>query len=194
MLRYAVVLVLVSLTLGCGGPDPHRRSQLDQQMFGPESIRIHPTFTQVRDWTGDGKPDGIEATLEIQDQFGEPTRATGRVMFEVYSYRKDSPEVRGRRIAGPWIFPLNSRQQQQEHWNSALRAYTFQLPFSPVFTGQYYVVTTQFDLNADAATSRPATAAAVTHPGRMFSALIIEPQTEERVHGHYRAPERTPGH
>ena len=129
MLRTAVVMMVAVGLLGCGGARPHPRTMLDQEMFGPASIRIHPTFTQPRDWTGDGKLDGIEATLEVQDAFGEPTRATGRVMFELYDYERSSPDVRGRRIGGPWIEFLNTRDQQQARWNAALRAYTFQLPF-----------------------------------------------------------------
>ncbi|HEY2588515.1 MAG TPA: hypothetical protein VGI81_22430, partial [Tepidisphaeraceae bacterium] len=77
MVRFGLALGAVLMLLGCGESSPYPRSPLDQQMFGPASVRIHPTFTQVRDWSGHGKPDGIEATLEIQDQFGEPTRATG---------------------------------------------------------------------------------------------------------------------
>jgi hypothetical protein len=102
--RAAAGLVIVMLLAGCEGSSSHPRSGLDQRMFGPAAVRIHPTFTQVRDWTGDKKPDGIEATLEIQDQFGEPTRSTGRAMFELYEYIRNMPGFRGRRIGGPWRF------------------------------------------------------------------------------------------
>ena len=66
-------------------------------MFGPQSMRIHPSFTRTKDWTGDGRADGIEAVVELQDDFGEPTRATGRVMFDVYEYRQYHPDPRGKR-------------------------------------------------------------------------------------------------
>src|SRR5260221_9096288 len=121
MVRCGVVAVIALLVFGCeSGGSP--RSRADEAMFGAATIRIHPTFTQVRDWNNDKKNDGIEALLEIQDQFGEPTRASGRVMFELYDYRRNSPEIRGRRIGGPWIFPLDTRQAQVDHWNSALPA------------------------------------------------------------------------
>ncbi|HEY2587841.1 MAG TPA: hypothetical protein VGI81_19000, partial [Tepidisphaeraceae bacterium] len=152
---------------------------------------------------------------------GEPTRATGRAMFELFGYRKDSPEVRGGRIGGPWIFSLNSRGQQQEHWNPALRAYTFQLPFPQANKGEYYVLTVQFDLNTTASLSQPAVAAstepttepttepatqpaatqpAITIPAnqpraRLFDQLILEPQAQEPGHGtKYRAPTGAPQH
>ena len=197
-MRFAVVVTALLLCLGCDS-QPYPRSDLDQQMFGPAEIRIHPTFTVVRNWTGGTKPDGIEATLEVQDQFGDPTRSTGRVMFELYDYRKESPEVRGRRIAGPWIWYLNTRDEQQDHWNAALRAYTFQLPYSEIRANQYYVLTAQFDLNGDGVTTQPTTIASTSrssaHPGRLFDKLILEPQGEEGGHGHHhRASSRTPGH
>lgn len=194
MFRF-VAAVVIGLALVCGcGSEPHPRSELDEQMFGPASIRIHPSFTQVRDWTGSGKPDGIEATLEVQDQFGEPTRTTGKVIFELYSYRKDSADVRGQRIGGPWITSLDTRQQQEDRWNSALRSYTFQLHFPTITKDRYYVLTAQLDLNGPGATSRPAGQSVMAHPDRMFAQLIIEPQTEEKMHGHYRAPSVSPGH
>lgn len=198
-MRCGVVLIALLLLVGCDS-QPVPRSDLDQRMFGPASVRIHPTFTVVRDWTGDGKPDGIEATLEIEDQFGDPTRSTGRAMFELYDYHKDSPEVRGRRIGGPWIIYLNTRGQQEDHWNAALRAYTFQLPYAQVSTSRYYVLTVQFDLNSELTTTQPTTGPTSTptagaQRGRLFDRLIIEPEGEEAGRGgRHRASSRTPGH
>src|SRR4051794_16716923 len=97
----ALPLLILLVSGGCTANTPPRGD-----MFGPASVRIHPTFTQWKDWSGDGKPDGIEVSLEMLDQFGEPTRATGRVMFEIYEYRPESPDVRGKRSGGPWIIPL----------------------------------------------------------------------------------------
>ena len=59
-------------------------------------MRIHPIFTQIADWTHSGKPDGIEAQLEFTDQFGDPTKASGKVLFELFSYQNDSPDRAGR--------------------------------------------------------------------------------------------------
>ena len=196
MLRLALAVAITLLIFGCESEGSHPRSALDQRLFGPASVRIHPTFTQVRDWSGSGKPDGIEATLEVQDQFGEPTRSTGRAMFELYDYHKDSPMVRGRRIGGPWIASLDTKSDQQEHWNPALRAYTFQLHFPTARLNEYYVLTVQFDLNSTVAEARPGTTSTsiqATTTGRLFDQLIIEPQTEEKKRGRYHAPTQAPG-
>jgi hypothetical protein len=128
-------------------------------MFGPTSMRIHPTFTRIKDWTGDGKPDGIEAVVELQDEFGEPTRATGNVMFEIYSYRPTYPDERGRRLPEVWVWPLLRREEQAAHWSRALRAYSFKIPFDP---GRNTVVLeATFDLGADR--------------GRLTNRVVLEP-------------------
>jgi hypothetical protein len=51
-----MVFMIVTMTLcGCSGLQPFPRSETDAQLFGPVSMRLHPIFTQVKDWTGDGK-------------------------------------------------------------------------------------------------------------------------------------------
>lgn len=192
MPRSALAALLIFLS-GCAGA-PKARSSLDQQLFGASSIRLHPTFTLVRNWSGGTKPDGVEATLEVDDQFGDPTRSTGKVIFDLYSYRDDRPEVRGHRLAGPWVAYLNTKDQQQAHWNSALRAYTFQLHFPQITLDRYYVLTAQLDLNGDGSTTQPTTESTSRPAGRLFSRLIIEPQNEDKQRGHQRAPVATPGH
>jgi hypothetical protein len=140
-------------------PDPKARTPEEAKMFGPQSMRIHPTFTRVKDWTGDGKPDGIEAVVELQDEFGEPTRATGSVMFELYQYRPTSPDVRGRRVPEVWVWPLLRSNEQAAHWSRALRAYTFKIPLDP--GRQTMVLEATFELGADR--------------GRLTNQIVLEP-------------------
>src|SRR5436305_4567151 len=88
------ILFACTMLFGCVGAT-FQRSQSEEQMFGPSSMRIHPAFTQVKDWNGDSKPDGIEVVLEMQDQFGEPTRAAGTLRFELWTFREAAAERRG---------------------------------------------------------------------------------------------------
>lgn len=132
-MRRLVLFAAVSLLLflpSCTSRS-YQRTEDEKKMFGPRSMRVHPTFTRVKDWTGDGKPDGIEAVVELQDEFGEPTRAMGSVMFELYQYRPTFPDVRGRRIPEVWVWPLDRRNEQLAHWSRALRAYTFKIGLDP---------------------------------------------------------------
>ena len=122
--RVVPLLLLACLGWGCESSPTIAR----EEAFGPAKVRLHPTFTQVKDWTGDNQPDGIEAVVELLDSFGEPTRGSGSFLFELSEYRPVEPQPAGGRIADPWVFKLDTREQQQARWNPALRAYTFQLP------------------------------------------------------------------
>ena len=153
----AYLALLLSLAACVNRPYP--RTDEEKSMFGPRSIRVHPTFTRVKDWTGDGKPDGIEAVVELQDESGEPTRATGSVMLELYEYRPTYPDVRGRRIPEVWVWPLLRRNEQAGHWSRALRAYTFKIAFDPGRTP--LVLQATFNLSEDR--------------GRLTDQIVLEP-------------------
>lgn len=127
-------------------------------------MRIHPIFTQVEDWNKDGKLDGIEAQLEFQDQFGDPTKASGRVLFELFDYRRDSPDPRGQRVAGPWVASLETLDEQREHWNTTLRTYRFQLKYPQIKRDKSYVLTAIFELSDG---------------GRFFDRIILPPSRNE---------------
>jgi hypothetical protein len=160
MRRLVLCAAAVPLVLSLASCGPDRRRTADEaKLFGPKLMRVHPTFTRVKDWTGDGKPDGIEAVVELQDEFGEPTRATGSVMFELYQYRETHPDVRGRRIPEVWVWPLVHREEQTAHWSRALRAYTFKIPFDQ---GRATIVLeATFELGADR--------------GRLTDRVVLEP-------------------
>jgi hypothetical protein len=179
---WLLVLVLPALLqLTACQPKPYPRSKIEEQMFGPASMRVHPAFTQVKDWTGDGHPDGIEAVLEFDDQFDEPTRAAGTVRFELWSYHDTDPERAGRQLTAPWVFSLQNSDEQSAHWNPAVRAYSFQLPYDKIANSRMYVVKAQVDMSN----------------GRLFDQLILEPPNKESSRSQHRAeraPTNSPGH
>jgi hypothetical protein len=155
----AVAFPLVLLSLASCESRTVSQNEAESKLFGPKTMRVHPTFTRVKDWTGDGRPDGIEAVVELQDAFGEPTRATGAVMVELYHYRPTHPDVRGARVPEVWVWPLQRRNEQVAHWSRALRAYSFKINFDP---GRTPVV---LEATFDFGESR----------GRMSSQVILEP-------------------
>jgi hypothetical protein len=159
--RAAAALLAPLLMLAACGCQPARyaRTAADAEMFGAQAVRIHPTFTRAKDWSGDGKPDGVEAVLELQDEFGEPTRATGTARFEVFQYRPYHPDPRGRRVGQVWEWPLVSRQEQSDHWSRALRAYTFKIPYDPA--NHTVVLSATFELDGGTP--------------RLFDQIILEP-------------------
>ena len=143
MPRFAPCILLILLT-GCASK-PVERDNAEVIMFGPERMRLHPIFTQVKDWTGGGKPDGIEGELEFQDQFGDPTKSAGKVMFELFAYRPGYADPRGDRVVNPWVGSLLSLREQYEHWNRTSRTYSFQLAMPGISVKRTYVLTAMFE-------------------------------------------------
>jgi hypothetical protein len=144
-MRRGIWVLLVLAACGCQNPIIGRTAS-DEEMFGPQTLRLQPTFTEVKDWTSDKKPDGIEAVIELQDQFGDPARATGTVVFELYSYRFAAPDPKGERVGGPWVGSLVTKDEQVAQWNSAIRGYSFQLADPNLSLDKNYVLTAEFDL------------------------------------------------
>ncbi len=108
---FAAVYAALTVSVGCES-EPASNAPIEN-LFAPTGMRIHPIFTQIQVGP-DEKPTGIEAQLEFQDQFGDPTKASGRVLFELYLYRDTSPDPRGKRVGGPWVGSLATRAEQHE--------------------------------------------------------------------------------
>ncbi len=160
--------------LAVAGCESHQR--IDQQdIVTPRRVRLHPTFTQIKDWTGDGKADGIEAVVEILDEFDEPIRASGTLLFELYDFEKRDPNPAQHRVLNPWNGSLLTKEDQAERWSLALRAYTFQLAYPKVSKSNTYVLKVTFETPGGA--SRPG-------GGRLFDQIVLEPADE------YKKPDR----
>jgi hypothetical protein len=152
------------LCVGChnaDAPAPPAPS-LDNQLFGPTSMRLHPIFTQVKDWTGDGVPDGVEALVEVQDQFGDPVKASGHLILDLYEYKKYDPQRRGNWLA-QWQADLSTLAAQRDYWNRTSRTYGFQLAFGQIAVDKNYVLTAEFQLSSGQ---------------RLFDQLVIEAQVK----------------
>ncbi|HEX8524376.1 MAG TPA: hypothetical protein VF669_19125 [Tepidisphaeraceae bacterium] len=162
-MRAAAIAMLVLLVSGCANSSSRTRTSSEAVMFAPMSMRVHPIFTGVKDWTGDNKPDGIEALVEFTDQFNDPTKAAGTVIFELYRYRPYRADPRGDRLQNPWIGSLNTLEDQQARWNRTSRTYTFQLEYPQIRADNSYVLTATFD----------------TGKTRFFDQIILEPQAKE---------------
>jgi hypothetical protein len=128
-------------------------------MFGPSSMRIHPIFTRLKDWSGDDKPDGIDALIEFSDQFNDPTKASGTVIFELFEFQKFNPERRGSRVVNQWVGSLQTLREQRDHWNRTSRTYSFQLAYD-VNPNQSYVLSATFNLSGG---------------GRFYDQIVLAP-------------------
>ena len=135
------------LFLGVSGCQPTSRLAErmggDAPMFAATEMRVHP-FTAVKDWTGDGRADGVEVLIELQDRFRDPTKATGTVLFELFTYRRNFPDPRGERLAA-WRGSLLTLEEQRMHWNRISRTYSFQLAYPEIRGDRSYVMQVWFE-------------------------------------------------
>ena len=131
-------------------------------MFTPASMRLHPTFTRVKNWTGGdaSHPDGIEAELEFTDEFGDTVKAEGTVTFELFQYRTGAADIRGHSVSTPFVGSLSTQEDQQARWNNPTRTYSFRLADPTITPGQAYVLTATFDPKAG---------------GRKYARIILQP-------------------
>jgi hypothetical protein len=170
--------MLFVLLAGCQPAAP--RTASEQLMFGAAYMRIHPTFTHLVSSSDEAGINGVDAVVEFQDQFGEPTRSAGALLFELYVYRPSDPNIRGVRLAH-WQASLNSKDDQINHWNPAVRGYSFELEYDTIDSDRSYVLTAEVN--------RPG-------GGRFFSQLVLE-TTHEGKHSGRPAPHAAleePGH
>lgn len=161
-MRCTCLLIVTGLLIGGCQTFETPDRPASPRMFEPAAMRIHPIFTQIRDWNGDGNFDGIEALIELPDAFDDPTKASGTVLFELFSYRPRHPDPRGERLVNPWIGSLNTAAQQEAHWSGTTQTYNFQLAWPQVDPTRTYVLTATFE----------------THDGkRFFDRTILTPAT-----------------
>jgi hypothetical protein len=156
------IVLLFALT-GCASAPP--AAGADAAMFAAVAMRVHPIFTDIKDWTGDGRPDGIEAMVEFEDQFGDPTKASGNIIFELFTYRTNNPDPRGDRVVNPWVASMRSLADQQARWNRTSRTYLFQLEYPAVRHDTNYVLAATFD----------------TGSTRFFDQIILQSSSRSRI-------------
>jgi len=145
MRLFAVTAILLMLC-ACESTGPRPRTDEEAALFGPVSMRLHPIFTQVKNVSGTGTvPDGIEAVLEFDDQVGDPTKAAGTAIFELFEFRQGYPDIRGERLINPWPASLVSLDDQQAHWHREYGAYSFLLADPAIKTDRNYVLTATFE-------------------------------------------------
>jgi len=147
MSKLLLIVMVVFMVAGCASqPQWH---QQPQDLFAPAAMRIHPVFTRIRHWSGTGRIDGIEVMVEFQDRFGDPAKAAGNFIFEIYEYRYDHPNPRGNRIGMPFTANVSTVAAQRDRWNRTTRCYAFQLVIPDLGMGNTYVLLATFDSAAD---------------------------------------------
>lgn len=139
----SALVCLALLAAGCMA-DSSTPAAPANDMFSPRTVRIHPVFTKIASWNGDDRPEGVETFIELRDQFGDPCKGAGSLVFELYEFRANQPDPRGRRLYNPWQVNINTVESQRERWDSTGRSYTFRLAADGINASGRYVMTVSF--------------------------------------------------
>ena len=141
--RWLSLAAVTLLCAGCPKPGGRQSPEADlktQQLLAPVSIRIHDSSSVMRKATG-GDFDGLVVACEALDRFGDPVKAVGVMYFEAYSYAPSQPDNKGPRV-GFWPeVRIDSLESIQQHWDSTLGLYRFNLTWAEQFrSGQRFVL------------------------------------------------------
>lgn len=114
------------------------------QYYSPRSLKILP-FTKPRSFDSDAVPDGIGVSLRTLDGAGDPVKAYGTFMFELYAYRPAIGTHKGPLIRS-WTQPVVNIDQQKQFWERVTTTYEFQLSWEgqPLAPQQKYVLVATF--------------------------------------------------
>jgi hypothetical protein len=114
------------------------------QYYSPKSIRILP-FTKPRSFDADAVPDGIGVSLRTLDGAGDPVKAYGVFMFELFAYRQAIGGNRGPLIR-TWTQPVVNLAEQKQFWERVTTTYEFQLSWEgqPLSPQKKYVLVASF--------------------------------------------------
>ncbi len=154
--RAAPGLVVLAIALaGCNGDAPGplgpRPPQATSQpvpapvsLLLPRSIRFQGFTGGPRALDASGGANGIEVHIAAKDSFGHAVKAFGDFRFEVYSFKPNSTDPRGERLA-VWEVSASDPRVNREHWNEVHRAYEFRLGWEqPVPVGTRLVLSAVF--------------------------------------------------
>ncbi|MGD1276050.1 MAG: hypothetical protein ABR964_02355 [Tepidisphaeraceae bacterium] len=172
-----VVAIVVLLGACSDQPAPQARTAQESRLFGPVSMHLD-NFSKVRDWTGHGAPDGVEALVEFDDAFADRTKAAGTIVFELFDYRRGWPDSRGLRLVNPFSASLLSYDEQKAHWERASGAYMFRLACDGLTPYHSYVLTASFEPTGGG--------------GRLFSQIILAAQAPPPTSRESHAPATRP--
>ena len=152
VLAFILILPLMGSTLcatGCrrGGISEAAQGPTTEQLialYSPRTIKILP-FTKPRSFDDDAIPDGIGVSLRPLDGAGDPVKAYGSFIFELYDYRAASGDHRGRLLQS-WTQPVVNLDDQKQFWEHVTSTYEFQLSWEgkPLPPQQRYIMAVSF--------------------------------------------------
>jgi len=135
---------LLAILSGCDqpfAPKPAQAVPYPVSLLLPQKIVIHP-FTSTK--TFDDGTKGVEAHIELRDAYDDPTKAFGDFRFQLYMFKPQSPDPKGRLVAS-WTEDLQDPKKNAVHWSNVSRTYIFKLECADALPpGKQYVMVAWF--------------------------------------------------
>lgn len=129
-----ILLAPIALLANCSAPQgPEYTVEERRQLLAPimaDKIELVGSLTQLASFDNDVIPDGLEAVLVARDKQGEPTKISGRLVFELYAHRPAAADPRGAQIR-TWELALAGADDQETYWNHTTLMYEFPLRVDP---------------------------------------------------------------
>jgi len=152
---WAAILMpgLLSVLTGCNGdptggwmirPGPKGQIAVPEpiNLLLPKEIRVHD-FTTTQTFDKQGRK-GIEVRMQALDAYGDSTKAFGDFRFELYQYRAQSLNPKGKLIA-TWPESVQDPRKNLIHWDDISRTYVFKLQwYDAIPTGKRFVLVAIF--------------------------------------------------
>lgn len=149
--QFAVGVTLLAAALGIScqrgaisgsadGPDAEELAAY----YSPRSIAILP-FTKPRSFDDDVIPDGLGVSLRPLDSAGDPVKAYGTFLFELYAFRPAISHHRGE-LLQTWDQTIRDVEDQKRFWERVTSTYEFQLSWegAPLSPGQRFILVASF--------------------------------------------------
>lgn len=140
--------ILVGISCGRGeisdtGEGPTREQLVEY--YSPTQIQLLP-FTKVRSFDDDIIPDGLAVSLRPLDGAGDPVKAYGSFLFELYAYRPATATHRGERLQS-WTQTIRTPEDQRRFWERVTSTYEFQLAWegNPLPNNEKYLLAASFE-------------------------------------------------
>ena len=139
----ALPALLLLVLAGPAGCDGGAKTGTTPAPLLPKSVRLH-SFTGTRTFAAGGGVSGIEARVELRNQFDDATMALGTCQFSLYEHRPRQGDPRGRRLDF-WSIDLTDPQTNQKYWDSISRTYKIPLAWDkPIPVGTKFVLEVAF--------------------------------------------------
>ena len=112
--------------------------------YSPQSLKVLP-FTKPRSFDEDAFPDGVGVSVRTQDGAGDPVKAYGTFLFELYAYKSGLASHRGE-LLNTWQQAVRNPNDQKTYWERVTSTYEFQLSWEgkPVPPQERYILVAYF--------------------------------------------------